>query len=92
MLEGIIGDKNNERTLFLKESFKNTETYKKGFVLLNSLEKRKKPKLSHEEELIFHKTLTIRNFEMRFRALSDYENNLDMAGLHAGKFQLTEEY
>lgn len=92
MLEGIVAEDGQMRELFLKEIFKNSETYKTGFVLVNSPEKRKKEITKMEEEKIFSKILSVREPEIRFELLSDKEKNQDEASLKTAEFFLTEKY
>lgn len=93
MMEGLIPDGGQLRELKIKETFKVSETYKNGFVLVNFPEKRQKPMSKIEEEKTFGKTLIFRDYKINFTSITnDKEKNADIAGEMAWTFCLTEEY
>lgn len=89
---GLIGLDKNQRELWLKNIFKNSETYKNGFVLVNSLEKRQKPKIDKNEEQSFEKILQIKDYSISVTDLSDREKYDQEASLRSASFSLTEEF
>lgn len=80
------------RELWLKETFQISETYKNGFVLVNSPEKRNKEITKTEEEKIFSKTLEIRETGLYFEVISDMERNRQESNMKTSKFRLTEQF
>ena len=71
MMEGVIAPEQNLRELRLKNIFKESETYKRGFVLLNRREERSKNLSDDEIQEAFYRPLEIRNYQMITRVLSD---------------------
>lgn len=89
--EGIINEGVEKKTITLKKHFIESETYKKGFVLVNS--KRKRTKTTDEEiDTTFNRTLKAGLYNLRSRALSDYETNQSIASQRTKIIHITKEY
>lgn len=91
MLEGIIPEDGQLKDLWLKEIFKVSNTYKHGFVLVNSPEKRQKSLSTLEEEQTFRRSLVSREYKMQFQTLNDKQNNAEEASMKTAEFRLTPE-
>lgn len=89
--EGIINEGVEKKTISLKQKFLDSDTYKKGFVLVNKSEKRTKT-LSEEIDATFNKKIIARAYNLRSVGLSDIEQNQIIAGQKVEVIRLTEEY
>ncbi len=72
--EGIINEGVERKTITLKQKFLESETYKKGFVLVNHTVKRTKT-TDDEIDTTFNRTIKAGLYNLRARGLSDYEQN-----------------
>lgn len=89
--EGIIHEGVAKKTIRLKEHFLQSDTYQKGFVLVNQLEYRSKNKDS-EIQATFHKEIIAKNYELTTRTLTDKENNAQLANISYADIRITPEY
>ncbi len=89
--EGIISEGVEKKTITMKEKFLASETYKKGFVLVNKTEKRTKT-LSKEIDATFNKRIIARAYNLRSTGLSDVEQNQIVAGQKTDVIRITKEY
>ena len=89
--EGIINDGVEKKTIQMKEQFMASDTYKKGFVLVNKTIKRKK---TSEEDIdtTFNKVLKAGSYNLRARALSDWEQNSYVAEQRNKTIRINEEF
>ena len=92
MMEGVIAPEQNLRELRLKNIFKESETYKRGFVLLNRREERSKNLSDDEIQEAFYRPLEIRNYQMITRVLSDAQKNREIDSKNADVLRLTAKY
>lgn len=92
MMEGVIAPEQNLRELRLKNIFKESETYKRGFVLLNRREERSKNLSDDEIQEAFYRPLEIRNYQMITRVLSDAQKNREIDSKNVDMLSLTEKY
>lgn len=92
MMEGVIAPEQNLRELRLKNIFKESETYKRGFVLLNRREERSKNLSDDEIQEAFYRPLEIRNYQMIIRVLSDAQKNREIDSKNADVLRLTAKY
>jgi type III restriction enzyme len=74
MGEGIMHEGVEKKVITMKSSFIESDTYKHGFVLVNTTVKRAKT-TEDEIEATFNKVLHIRPYTLHARALSDREQN-----------------
>jgi len=89
--EGIISEGVEKKTINLKQHFLKSDTYTKGFVLIN--QKQKRTKTTDEEiDTTFNRTIKAGLYNLRSRALSDYEQNQQIASQKTKKIKVTEEY
>jgi type III restriction enzyme len=89
--EGIINEGVEKKTITLKQHFLESDTYTKGFLLVN--QKQKRTKTTDEEiDTTFNRTIKAGLYNLRARALSDYEQNQQIASQKTKKIKVTEEY
>lgn len=89
--EGIISEGVEKKTITLKQHFLESDTYTKGFVLIN--QKQKRTKTTDEEiDTTFNRTIKAGLYNLRARALSDYEQNQQIASQKTKKINVTDEY
>jgi type III restriction enzyme len=81
----------NEKTITLKEKFLESETYKKGFVLVNHTVKRTKT-TEDEIDTTFNRTIKAGLYNLRSRGLSDYEQNQQIASQKTKVIRITDEF
>lgn len=89
--EGIINEGVAKKTIRLKDRFLQSETYQKGFVLVNQQEYRSKNKDS-EIEATFNREIIARSYQVYSRTLTDRENNQNQASLIHKDIKITSEY
>jgi len=89
--EGIINEGVEQKTITLKQHFLESETYKKGFVLVNHMQKRTKT-TDEEIDTTFNRTIKAGLYNLRARALSDYEQNQQIANQKTKVIRITDEF
>lgn len=89
--EGIINEGVERKTITMKQRFLDSETYKKGFVLVNKTEKRKKT-TNEDIDTTFKRVIKASTYNLRSGGLSDKEENQIIASQHTKEIQITEEY
>lgn len=89
--EGIISEGIEKKTIAMKQKFLESETYKKGFVLVNHTEKRTKT-LGEEIDTTFNRVIKAGLYNLRARGLSDYEQNQIVANYKVSVIRITEEF
>ncbi|MBQ8156494.1 DEAD/DEAH box helicase family protein [Candidatus Saccharibacteria bacterium] len=89
--EGIINQGIEKRTIRMKESFINSETYQKGFVLANRQIYRKKT-TDEEIDATFNKVITASNYNLRATGMSDREQNELVSSLNTSEIKITPEF
>jgi type III restriction enzyme len=89
--EGIINEGIEQKTITLKQHFLESETYKKGFVLVNYTQKRTKT-TDEEIDTTFNRTIKAGLYNLRARALSDYEQNQQIASQKTKVIRITDEF
>lgn len=89
--EGIISEGIDKKTITMKESFLESETYKKGFVLVNHTEKRTKTK-GEEIDTTFNRVIKAGSYNLRATGLSDFEQNQIIAGQKTEVIRITDEF
>ncbi len=89
--EGIISEGIEKKTIAMKQKFLDSETYKKGFVLVNHTEKRTKT-LGEEIDTTFNRIIKAGLYNLRARGLSDYEQNQTVASYKVAVIRITEEF
>lgn len=89
--EGIINQGVERRTIRMKESFKNSETYQHGFILANRQIFRKKT-TDEEIDATFNKVITASNYNLRAAGMSDREQNQQIAALMTDEIRITFNY
>ncbi len=89
--EGIISEGIEKKTIAMKQKFLESETYKKGFVLVNHTEQRTKTK-DDEIDTTFKRVIKAGSYNLRARGLSDFEQNQIIAGQKVDVISITEEY
>ena len=89
--EGVISEGIEKKTIKMKRQFLESETYKKGFVLVNQTVKRTKTK-GDEIDTTFKRVIKAGSYNLRSRGLSDVEQNQIIAGQKVDIIHITEEY
>ncbi|CAH9018625.1 hypothetical protein NURINAE_01037 [Candidatus Nitrosacidococcus sp. I8] len=89
--EGIIHEGVEEKTIHLKDSFKQSNTYQKGFVLVNRAVQRTKTQDS-EIDTTFKQVIKAGAYRLKSAGLSDYAQNQIIAETRQTKISITEEY
>ncbi len=89
--EGIISEGIEKKTITLKQKFLDSNTYKKGFVLVNHTVKRTKT-TNDEIDTTFSRPIIARAYNLRARGLSDSEQNQIIAGQKTDVIHITEEF
>ncbi len=89
--EGIINEGVEQKTITLKQNFLESETYKKGFVLVNQTQKRNKT-TDEEIDTTFNRNIKAGLYNLRSRALSDYEQNQQIANQKTKVIRITNEF
>ena len=89
--EGIINEGVAKKTIRLKKHFLESDTYQKGFVLVNQLEYRSKNKDS-EIEATFNREIIAKSYQLSARTLTDKETNAQLANISHADIGITDEY
>lgn len=89
--EGIISEGVEQKTITLKQRFIESETYKKGFVLVNHTIKRTKT-TDEEIDTTFNRTIKAGLYNLRARGLSDYEQNQQIVSQKTKTIRITDEF
>ncbi len=89
--EGIISEGVEKKTITLKQKFLESETYKKGFVLVNRTIKRSKIK-GEEIDTTFKRVIKAGLYNLHARGLSDFEQNQIVAGQKTDVIHISNEY
>jgi type III restriction enzyme len=88
--EGIINEGIEKKTITMKEKFLESETYKKGFVLVNQTVKRNKT-TDEEIDTTFNRVIKAGLYNLRSRGLSDYEQNQIIDGYKVDTVRITDD-
>jgi type III restriction enzyme len=89
--EGIISEGIEQKTIVMKQKFLDSDTYKKGFVLVNQTQKRTKT-LGEEIDTAFNRVIKAGLYNLRAMGLSDVEQNQIIAGQKVDVIRITDEY
>ncbi|MCY4576945.1 MAG: DEAD/DEAH box helicase family protein [Candidatus Kaiserbacteria bacterium] len=89
--EGILNEEVQKVSIKMKDSFMQSNTYKKGFVLVNSIEKRQKT-TKDEKERVFGETLDVTAYELSARALTDAEEAKNASGRKVGDMNIIKDF
>lgn len=89
--EGIISDGVEKKTITMKEHFLASDTYKKGFVLVNHAVRRNKT-TEDEIDTTFNRVIKAGLYNLRATGLSDFEQNQITASYKVDEIRVTEEY
>ncbi len=89
--EGIISEGVEKKTITMKQKFLESDTYKKGFVLVNHTVQRTKT-TDDEIDTTFNRVIKAGAYHLRARGLSDYEQNKIIAGQKTVIIRITDEY
>ncbi len=89
--EGIISEGVEKKTITMKQKFLDSDTYKKGFVLVNHTVKRTKT-TDEEIDTTFNRPIIARAYNLRTAGLTDREQNQIIAGQKTDVIHITEEY
>jgi type III restriction enzyme len=89
--EGIINTGVEKKTITLKQKFLESDTYKKGFVLVNQTIKRTRTK-DDEINTTFNRIIKAGSYHLRAKGLSDFEQNQMIAAQKVDDIRITDEY
>lgn len=89
--EGIISEGIEMKTITMKQKFLESDTYKKGFVLVNNTERRTKT-TDDEIDTTFNRVIKAGAYYLRARGLSDYEQNQIIAGQKIAIIRINDKY
>ena len=89
--EGIINEGVEKKTITLKEKFLESDTYKRGFVLVNHEEKREKTS-DHEIDTTFNRVIKAGLYNIHSRGLVEVDNNQVRTEYKVETIRVTEEY
>lgn len=89
--EGIINEGVERKTITLKQHFLESETYQKGFVLVNHTQKRTKT-TDEEIDTTFNRIIKAGLYNLHSRSLSDYEQNQYIASQKTKTIRITNEF
>lgn len=89
--EGIISEGVEKKTISMKQNFLDSETYKKGFVLVNHTVKRTRT-TDDEVDTTFNRIIKAGLYNLRATGLSDFEQNQIAAGYKVDEICVNEEY
>lgn len=89
--EGIINEGVERKTISMKQRFLESETYKKGFVLVNQTEKRKKT-TGDDIDTTLRRIIKASTYNLRSGGLSDREQNQMIASQYMKEIHITEEF
>lgn len=87
--EGIINSGVEKRTIYMKEQFLSSETYQKGFVLINCQIYRKKT-TDEEIDTTFNKIIKASNYNLHSTGISDKDQNRYTASLATDIIRIDE--
>ena len=89
--EGILDKEMEKVSIKMKDVFMNSDTYRKGFVLVNGVGKR--PKTTEDEkERVFGEVLSIKSYELQARGLTDAEEARDAEGVRIGDMDIIKDF
>ncbi len=91
MGEGIISEGVEKKTITMKQQFLQSDTYRKGFVLVNHTIKRTKT-TSDEIDTTFNRVIKAGSYNLRAKGLSDREENQIIAGQKTQLIRISEDY
>lgn len=89
--EGIVNQGVEKRSIHLKSTFLQSQTYQKGFVLVNKQEYRSKNS-DDDINLTFNRAIIADNYELKSKALTDIQNNKNSQDRQSKTIYLTQEY
>ena len=89
--EGIVSEGVETKTIRLKKKFLASETYKKGFVLVNKKEKRMKTG-ADELDTTFNRVIKAGAYNLKVADLSDADQNQIIANQKTDTIHITEKY
>lgn len=89
--EGIINEGVEKKTIQLKSEFLKSDTYQKGFILVNETEQR--IRTTHDEiNMTFAREIKASSYHLRTKGLSDIVQNQQIASTKYANIQITEDY
>ena len=89
--EGILDQQVEKVSIKMKDSFLSSETYKKGFVLVNGIEKR--PKTTEDEKnKVFGEILNVSSYELSARAMTDVEEAKSTDSVRLGQMNIVRDF
>lgn len=89
--EGIINEGVERKTITMKEKFLGSDTYKKGFVLVNRTEKRQRTS-NDDIDTTFRRIIKASSYNLRSASLTDAEQNEMIASQKIKIIRITEEF
>lgn len=89
--EGIVNKSMEKRTIKLKSEFLNSDTYKKGFVLVNQQLHRTKT-TDTEIDATFNKEIKASAYRLQTRSLTDAKQNKIQASIQYKTIHLTDDH
>ena len=89
--EGIINEGVEKRTIHLKPKFLESQTYQKGFVLVNRQEYRSKNTQS-DIDLTFNRQIIASSYKLHTHTLTDKEQNTALSALNYKTIKISAEY
>ncbi|OOR85307.1 DEAD/DEAH box helicase family protein [Moraxella canis] len=89
--EGIINEGVEKKTIYLKPQFLQSQTYQKGFVLINRQEYRSK-NTQDEINLTFDRQINASSYQLHARTLTDKEQNKALATVRYKSIKILPEY
>ncbi|PNP97849.1 DEAD/DEAH box helicase family protein [Moraxella sp. RCAD0137] len=89
--EGIINEGVEKRTIHLKPKFLQSQTYQKGFVLVNRQEFRSKNTQS-DIDLTFNRQIIASSYKLHTHTLTDKEQNTALSALNYKTIKISAEY
>lgn len=89
--EGIISEGVEKKTITMKQKFLESDTYRKGFVLVNHTIKRTKT-TNDEIDTTFNRIIKAGSYNLRARGLSDREENQIIAGQKTQIIRISEDF
>lgn len=89
--EGIVNQGVEKRTIRLKTSFMQSQTYQHGFVLVNEQEYRKKTE-QRDIDKAFNRSIKASFYRLHSRGLTDVEQNKRQASIREKNIRLTDEF
>lgn len=89
--EGIINEGVEKKTIYLKPTFIQSQTYQKGFVFINHQEYRSKNTQS-DIDLTFNRQIIASPYQIQSQFLSDKEQNKQLSAMSYKTIKITNEY